>query len=52
VADPVSPGSPSTHLAYPDRELHLEEAYFFQFDERGVITRVEIFWQSPQVSFD
>jgi len=36
------------HLGYPDRELHLEEAYFFQFDDLGVITRVEIFWQSPQ----
>jgi hypothetical protein len=40
------------HLGYPERELHLEEAYFFQFDERGVISRVEIFWQSPQASLD
>jgi hypothetical protein len=35
------------HLGYPDQELHLEEAYFFQIDERGLIARVEIFWQSP-----
>ena len=36
------------HLAYPDSELHLEEAYAFQFDETGVVARVEIFWQTPQ----
>ncbi len=36
------------HLGYPDRELHLEEAYFFQIDRRGLITRIEIFWQSPE----
>ncbi len=35
------------HLGYPDQALHLEEAYFFQIDQRGLITRVEIFWQSP-----
>jgi SnoaL-like domain len=35
------------HLAYPDRELHLEEAYSFTFDEARTITRVEVFWQSP-----
>ena len=35
------------HLAYPDQELHLEEAYVFVFDEARVITRVEVFWQSP-----
>ena len=40
------------HLGYPDRELHLEEAYFFQFDDRGLIARVEIFWQSPQAGPD
>ncbi len=40
------------HLGYPDRELHLEEAYFFQFDERGLISRVEIFWQSPRAGPD
>lgn len=40
------------HLGYPERELHLEEAYFFQFDDRGLITRVEIFWQSPQAGPD
>lgn len=36
------------HLGYPDQELHLEEAYFFQIDQRGLITRVEIFWQSHE----
>ena len=35
------------HLGYPDRELHLEEAYFFEIDPRGLITRVEIFWRNP-----
>ncbi len=40
------------HLGYPDRELHLEEAYFFQIDRRGLITRVEIFWQSPEPGSD
>jgi hypothetical protein len=40
------------HLGYPDRDLHLEEAYFFQIDDRGLITRVEIFWQSPQAGPD
>jgi hypothetical protein len=36
------------HLGYPDRDLHLEEAYFFAIDPRGLITRVEIFWQGPE----
>ncbi len=35
------------HLEYPDRALHLEEAYAFVFDEARVLTRVEIFWQYP-----
>ena len=35
------------HLAYPERELHLEEAYSFHIDESGVISRVEVFWQTP-----
>lgn len=35
------------HLAYPGRELHLEEAYSFHVDESGVISRVEVFWQTP-----
>lgn len=40
------------HLGYPDRELHLEEAYFFQIDQRSLITRIEIFWQSPKAVSD
>ena len=40
------------HLNYPDRDLHLEEAYFFQIDQRGLITRIEIFWQSPEALSD
>ena len=35
------------HLAYPDQELHLEEAYSFHIDESGAISRVEVFWQTP-----
>ena len=40
------------HLGYPDRPLHLEEAYLFEIDQRGLITRVEIFWQGPEASSD
>ena len=35
------------HLRYGDRELHLEEAYSFDFDGDGLICRVEIYWQTP-----
>ena len=35
------------HLAYPERELHLEEAYSFHIDGSGAISRVEVFWQTP-----
>lgn len=35
------------HLMYPDQEFDLEEAYVFVFDEARVITRLEVFWQSP-----
>jgi hypothetical protein len=35
------------HLAYPERELHLEEAYWFRLDADGAVARVEIFWQTP-----
>jgi hypothetical protein len=35
------------HLTYPDRELHLEEAYAFGFDDAGLVSRVEVFWQTP-----
>jgi ketosteroid isomerase-like protein len=36
------------HLGYPDRTLHLEEAYLFGLDENGLVARVEVFWQTPQ----
>lgn len=36
------------HLRYPDRELHLEEAYAFGLDDGGLISLVEVFLQSPQ----
>ena len=36
------------HLGYPDRPLHLEEAYLFEIDPGAMISRVEIFWQSPE----
>jgi hypothetical protein len=35
------------HLGYPDRALHLEEAYAFGMDEQGLISLVEIFLQRP-----
>lgn len=36
------------HLGYPDRTLHLEEAYVFGLDAGGLVNRVEVFWQTPQ----
>ena len=36
------------HLGYPDKTLHLEEAYAFELDGEGLVTRVEVFWQTPQ----
>ena len=35
------------HLGYPDRTLHLEEAYAFGFDDGGALNRIEVFWQTP-----
>ncbi len=35
------------HLVYPDQEFDLEEAYVFVLDEARIITRVEVFWQTP-----
>ncbi len=40
------------HLAYPDREFHLEEAYAFELDPAGLICRVEVFWQTPHLEAD
>jgi Clp amino terminal domain, pathogenicity island component/SnoaL-like domain len=40
------------HLGYPDRELHLEEAYAFDLDETGLLERIEVFWQTPQLDHD
>lgn len=36
------------HLGYPDQTLHLEEAYAFGLDGGGMVTRIEVFWQTPQ----
>jgi ketosteroid isomerase-like protein len=36
------------HLGYPDRTLHLEEAYAFELDDGGSVRRIEVFWQTPQ----
>jgi hypothetical protein len=36
------------HLGYPDRTLHLEEAYAFELDGGGLVSRIEVFWQTPQ----
>jgi hypothetical protein len=35
------------HLRYPDGEHHLEEAYAFELSESGLVSRVEVFWQTP-----
>jgi len=35
------------HLAYAEGTFDLEEAYAFELDERGAITRVEVYWQTP-----
>ncbi len=37
------------HLVYPQAAYELEEAYAFELDERGAITRVEVFWQNADV---
>jgi len=36
------------HLGYPDRELHLEEAYAFGLDHDGLISLIEVFLQTPE----
>jgi ketosteroid isomerase-like protein len=41
-------GRVTEHLVYPDQELHLEEAYAFGLDDRGLVIRIEVFWQTPQ----
>jgi hypothetical protein len=41
------------HLVYRESEsesepaYHLEEAYAFELDAQGAISRVEVFWQTP-----
>jgi limonene-1,2-epoxide hydrolase len=35
------------HLGYPDRALHLEEAYAFGLGEDGLLSSIEIFLQTP-----
>jgi hypothetical protein len=37
------------HLRYPDRDHHLQEVYAFAIDEHGLLSRVEVFWQTPQL---
>lgn len=36
------------HLGYPAQALHLEEAYAFGLDGEGLVSRIEVFWQTPQ----
>lgn len=36
------------HLGYPNGTLHLEEAYAFGLDGDGLVSRIEVFWQTPQ----
>ncbi len=35
------------HLRYGDQERSLEEAYSFDIGDDGLISRVEIYWQTP-----
>jgi hypothetical protein len=37
------------HLNYPGQEFHLEEAYAFEIDADGLLSRVEIYWQTPEL---
>jgi hypothetical protein len=37
------------HLHYESGELHLNEAYSFDIGEDRLISRVEIYWQTPQL---
>jgi hypothetical protein len=37
------------HLRYGEVEFHLEEAYSFDIGKDGLIYRVEIYWQTPQL---
>jgi SnoaL-like domain len=36
------------HLGYPTQMLHFQEAYVFGLDDDGRVSRIEIFWQTPQ----
>ena len=38
----------SEHLHYAEQDLDLEEAYAFEIDPEGRLTRVEVYWQTPQ----
>lgn len=40
------------HLGYPNQTLHLEEAYAFGLDGHGRLSRIEVFWQTPQFEPD
>jgi limonene-1,2-epoxide hydrolase len=35
------------HLRYGDQKRSLEEAYSFDIGEDGLISRIEIYWQTP-----
>jgi SnoaL-like domain len=37
------------HLKYGQRQLHLEEAYSFDLGDDGLISRVEVYWQTPEL---
>jgi limonene-1,2-epoxide hydrolase len=36
------------HLRYGEQERRLEEAYSFDIGDSGLISRVEIYWQTPE----
>ena len=37
------------HLVYPDRAFHLEELYAFEIADDGLVARVEVYWQTPDL---
>lgn len=37
------------HLRFGDVEYHLEETYSFEMSDTGMISRVEVFWQTPDL---
>jgi len=37
------------HLNYGDSAFHLDEVYSFEIDEAGLLSRIEVYWQTPEL---